>query len=156
MPANASRKTSSRSSSGAEEVGGDGGGEAGAGLLGPIIGVTVFLVLLLFAVHLVLNLYGTSVVTAAAFDAARLRAGGAGAEVSEGEAERHVLELLGAYRADGRLELSWRYPDTDGDGAPDVVALRVVAEHPTNLVAGLDLPLQRVDRTITVRMERLR
>ncbi len=153
MPASASRTTSSRSSS---ATGARGGPEAGTGLLGSIIGVTVFLALLLFAVHLVLNLYGTSVVTAAAFDAARLRAGGGGETVSEGEAERQVLELLDGYRSGGRLELSWSYPDTDGDGAPDVVALRVVAEHPTDLLARVDFPFQRVDRTVTVRVERLR
>lgn len=153
MPANASKTTSSRSSSGGGQIGGP---EAGTGLLGSIVGVTVFLVLLLFAVHLVLNLYGTSVVTAAAFDAARLRAGGGGGEVSEGEAERHVLDLLDGYRTDGVLALSWSYPDTDGDGAPDVVALRVVARHPTELLARVDFPFQLVDRTVTVRMERVR
>jgi hypothetical protein len=96
------------------------------------------------------------VVTAAAFDAARLRAGGGGEEVSEAEAELHALELLDGYRAGGRLALSWSYPDTDGDGAPDVVTLRIVADHPTELSAGLDVPFQRVDRTVTVRLERLR
>jgi hypothetical protein len=125
-------------------------------LIGSIVGVTVFLVLLLFAVHLVLNLYGTSVVTAAAFDAARLRAGGAGAEVSEAEAEQQVLELLDGYRDGGRLQLSWSYPDTDGDGEADVVALRIVAAHPTDLLAGVRFPFQDIDRTISVRMERLR
>ncbi|CAN5798813.1 hypothetical protein BH23ACT1_BH23ACT1_11600 [soil metagenome] len=125
-------------------------------MIGSIVGVTVFLVLLLFAVHLVLNLYGTSVVTAAAFDAARLRAGGAGAEVSEAEAEQQVLELLDGYRDGGRLQLSWSYPDTDGDGEADVVALRIVAAHPTDLLAGVRFPFQDIDRTISVRMERLR
>ena len=120
------------------------------------MGATVFLVLLLFAVHLVLNLYGSSVVTAAAFDAARLRAGGGGDAVSETEAEGHALQLLDGYRRDGRLELSWSYPDVDGDGAADVVALRVVADHPTDLLAGARFPFQRVDRTITVRLERPR
>jgi hypothetical protein len=143
---NVSKTTSNRSSS----------SEAGTGLIGSIVGVTVFLVLLLFAVHLVLNLYGTSVVTAAAFDAARLRAGGAGATASEAEAERQVLELLGGYAAGGRLQMSWSYPDTDGDGEADVVALRVVAAHPTDLLAGVRFPFQNIDRTISVRMERLR
>jgi len=143
---NASKTTSNRSSR----------SEAGTGLIGSIVGFTVFLVLLLFAVHLVLNLYGTSVVTAAAFDAARLRAGGAGAEVSEAEAEQQVLELLDGYRDGGRLQLSWSYPDTDGDGEADVVALRIVAAHPTDLLAGVRFPLQDIDRTISVRMERLR
>lgn len=142
----ASKTTSNRSSR----------SERGTGLIGSIVGVTVFLVLLLFAVHLILNLYGTSVVTAAAFDAARLRAGGGGAAVSEADAERQVLELLGGYRDGGRLRLTWSYPDTDGDGEADVVALRIVATHPTDLLAGVRFPFQDVDRTISVRMERLR
>jgi len=116
----------------------------------------VFLVLLLFAVHLVLNLYGASVVTAAAFDAARLRAGGAGGAASEAEAERQALELLGGYVDGGRLQLSWSYPDTDGDGESDVVRLRIVASHPTDLFSGVRFPFQNIDRTISVRMERLR
>ncbi len=121
-----------------------------------MVGVSVFLVLLLFAVHLVLNLYGSSVVTAVAFDAARLRAGSEGAQASEVDAERHVLELLDGYRDGDRLAMSWAYPDTDGDGRSDVVTLRVVAVHPTNLVSGLRFPFQRLDRKVTVRMERLR
>lgn len=125
-------------------------------MIGSIVGVTVFLVLLLFAVHLVLNLYGTSVVTAAAFDAARLRAGGAGSVVSEAQAEAQALELLGGYRDGGRLQLSWSYPDTDGDGQADVVTLRIVAAHPTDLLVGVRFPFQDIDRTISVRMERLR
>lgn len=125
-------------------------------MVGALLGVTMFLVLLLFAVHLVLNLYGSSVVTAVAFDAARLRAGDGGTVVSETEAEAHVLRLLAGYERHGRLELTWSYPDTDGDGDTDVVALRVVADHPTNLMAGVRMPFQHLDRTATVRMERLR
>lgn len=131
-------------------------GQAGTALIGSMVGVTAFLVLLFFAVQLVLNLYGTSVVTAAAFDAARLRAGGAGGEVSEAEAEQHVRQLLDGYSEAGLLDLSWSYPDTDGDGTPDVVALRVSAVHPTDLLAGLHLPFQEIERTMSVRMERLR
>ncbi len=119
-----------------------------------LVGVTIFLVLLLFAVHLVLNLYGSSVVTAAAFDAARLRAGDG--ETTEAEAEAQALQLLAGYRDGGRLQMTWSYPDTDGDAESDVVVLRVVADHPTNLVAGVRVPFQRVDRTVTVRIERLR
>lgn len=147
MPASGSRPTSNRSSS---------GGEAGTGAVGSLVGVTAFLILLLFAVHLVLNLYGTSVVTAAAFDAARLRAGDDGRAVSEAEAESHAYQLLGRYASEDRLELFWSYPDSDGDGRTDSVALRVVAEHPTNLLPAVRFPFQYLDRTVTVRLERLR
>lgn len=147
MPVSGSRATSNRSSNQAE---------AGTGVVGTLAGVAVFLALLLFAVHLVLNLYGSSVVTAAAFDAARLRAGDGGRAATEADAERHALQLLGGYERDGRLELSWSYPDTDGDGEADLVALRVVAEHPTTLAPRARVPFQRVDRTVTVRLERMR
>ncbi|HEV2766758.1 MAG TPA: hypothetical protein VGV63_03490 [Acidimicrobiales bacterium] len=147
MPASGSRATSSRSSSDPE---------GGSGVVGTLVGVTVFLTLLLFAVHLVLNLYGSSIVTAAAFDAARVRAGDDGRAVSEAEAERHALQLLGGYERDGRLQLWWSYPDTDGDGEADVVALRVLAEHPTDFAPRARFPFQRVDRTVTVRLERVR
>lgn len=111
---------------------------------------------MLFATHLVLNLYGTSVVTAAAFDAARLRAGDDGRAVSETEAESHAARLLGRYQREGRLELRWSYPDLDGDGQADSVALQVIAEHPSSLLPAVRFPFQHLDRTVTVRLERLR
>ncbi|MGH9183341.1 MAG: hypothetical protein ACRDZ9_05945 [Acidimicrobiales bacterium] len=146
MPARTSGPTSRRSSE----------AEAGTGLIGSLVGITVFLTLILFATHVVLILYATSVVTAAAFDAARLRAGGDLQRVSEAEAERQARELLGDYEREGSLRFTWRYPSTDGDARPDVVELQVVAEHPTSLLPDLGLPLQRVDRTISVRLERPR
>ena len=39
--------------------------EAGTGMVASVVGVTAFLVLLMFAVQLALNLYATSTVTAA-------------------------------------------------------------------------------------------
>lgn len=117
--------------------------EDGVGLVSSLTGVTVFLVLLLFAVHLVLNLYATSTVTAAAFDAARVVAGRDG---DEAEAEGRARELLDGYSAED-LTFEWTY-------TPDFVELRVVANHPTDLLPGV--PYGTVDRTIRVRLERLR
>ncbi len=48
------------------------------------------------------------------------------------------------------------YPSTDGDAEPDVVELRVVARHPTSLLPAMVVPYQEVDRTVRVRVERLR
>jgi hypothetical protein len=118
--------------------------------------VSAFLVLLLFATQLVLNLYATSTVTAAAFDGARMVAGAHGGEASEAAAEAHVRELLAGYDRAGSLDLRWEYRDTDAEPGPDVVALTVDADHPTRLLALVPLPFQHVVRTITVRMERLR
>lgn len=160
MPAKTSSRTSSRSSDAwsltVDVAGGQRlGEENGTGLLSTLVGVTIFLVLILFAVNLVLNLYATSVVTAAAFDAARLRAGGGLASVSEAEAEAQLFALIPNYRREGSMQLTWSYPSTDADAVPDVVELQVVAEHPTALLPNMDLPFQRIDRTISVRLERL-
>ena len=129
--------------SGAERRGRD----AGAGLVGTIAGVTVFLAFLLFAVQLLFNLYATSAVTAAAYDAARLVAGGDAPDVAR--AEDHARQVLGRY-AD-RVSFDW---SVDGD----VVALRVTAENPTFLLPALggSLGFDEIDRTVRVRAERLR
>lgn len=119
--------------------------ERGSGLVGAIVGVTAFLALLLFAVQLVLNLYATSVVTAVAFDGARIVAGAEGGREAERVAEAHVREVLGGHD----LQLSWSYGD-------DVVALTVETEHPTSLLAGMGLPYQRIRRTVEVRREAFR
>ena len=130
--------------------------EEGAGLLGTLLGVTVFLTLLLFAVHVVVNLYGASTVTAVAFDAAREVAGADGGPGAERVAEARARALLGRAGRPDVLRLSWAYPSTDGDGQPDVVELRVQAESPSAFLPGVPLPLSSVDRTIRVRLERRR
>lgn len=132
------------------------GDEEGSGLIGSITGVTVFLVLLFLAVHLVLNLYATSTVTAVGFDAARLVAGRGGGPDAEAYAEGQARHMLDRYASAGSLRFIWSYPDTDGDPEPDRVELRVIADHPTNLLAVVPMPYQHVDRTLAVRMERVR
>jgi hypothetical protein len=131
-------------------------GERGSGLISSVVGVTAFLVLLLFAVQLVLNLYATSTVTAAAFDGARIVAGARGGANAEEEAEARIRSLLPGYAAEGSLSLSWEYRDTDAIAGPDVVALTVEAEHPTRLLEVMRLPFQHITRTITVRLEQMR
>ena len=121
-------------------------GERGAGVVGAVVGVTAFLALLLFAVQLVLNLYATSVVTAAAFDGARIVAGGDGGPDAEADAEAHVRGLIGD-RDD--LALTWSYGD-------DVVALTVETSHPTTLLGSMPIPFQRISRTVEVRREAFR
>jgi hypothetical protein len=122
-------------------------------MVSSVVGVTAFLTLLLFAVQLVLNLYATSTVTAAAFDGARIVAGADGGPAAEASAEAHIRSILGRY---DDLKLTWDYRDTDAIAGADVVALEVDAEHPTRLLGILPIPYQHIDRTITVRMERLR
>ena len=118
--------------------------------------MTAFLTLLLFAVHVVVNLYAASAVTAVAFDAAREVAGAYGGPDVQRAAEARARALLGRAGAPDALHLSWAYPSTDGDGEPDVVELRVRAASPSGFLPGVSLPLTSVDRTIRVRLERPR
>lgn len=120
--------------------------DAGVGLVGTLAGVTVFLVLLLFAVQVLLNLYATSVVTAAAFDAARDVASAGGDAAAVPRAEAKARDVLGRY-ADA-VAFEWTVPSGD-----DVV-LHVHAENRMFTFAGLDLgALQTVDRTVRARIE---
>ncbi len=119
-----------------------------------VTGFTVVLVLLLFAFQVVLGLYERSTVSAAAFDAARLVAGSDGGVGAQVAAQDQVRRLLGD--DDGSLQFEWRYVDVDGDGEPDVVELRVLGPARRSLVPFVPIPFAQVDRTVTVRIERLR
>ncbi|MEX2659115.1 MAG: hypothetical protein WD232_05425 [Acidimicrobiales bacterium] len=122
-------------------------GERGSGLVSTLAGVTMFLGLLFFAVHLVLNLYGASTVTAIAFDAARIAAGSEGDESS---AQVYAEDMLGGYARRGALQLIW-------SSDADVVRLRIIADHPTaDLLPLVDFPFDTTDRTIMVRREVVR
>ena len=134
MPPRTSRATSTRSD------------EAGTGLIGSVVGVTVFLVLLLFGAQLALDLYATSAVTGVAFDAAREVATSGSTEAAEASAR----SVLGRFETGGgHLDFDWHLSD------PDLVAVTVRAERPS-LLPNLRLPFQRIERTVRVRRERMR
>jgi hypothetical protein len=118
-------------------------------VISSIFGLFTVLVLLLFAVQVVYDLYATSAVTAAAYDAARVVAGADGGSVATTAAEERARDALGRYGE--RLTFTW---SLDGD----VVELHVVARNPGFLPASLRSPLgvDTVDRTVRVRAERLR
>ena len=124
-------------------------------MIGTAAGIGVFFVLMLSAVQILFNLYATSMVTAAAHDAARTVAGFEAAAdrcAAVAAAERAFIEALGDYGDAGHARLSVSCAD------PDVVTAHVVADHPTVLparAAGL-LGLGRVDRTIEIRVEAFR
>jgi hypothetical protein len=139
MPARGSRTTSTRSVDRVED-------ETGSGLLGSVVGVTVFLVLLLFAVQLAMNLYATSVVTTVTFDAARKVAGSAHGSTTQAEADARTL-LRGFDAAS--LRFTW-------GGNADVVTLHVVARRPTSLLPNVSFPFATVDRMVRVRREQPR
>jgi Flp pilus assembly protein TadG len=111
--------------------------DRGGGLVGTVGAVTVFLGLLGFAVQVLLNLYATSVVTAATYDAARMVARGDAPAAAEAEAFR----VLGRYGE--HVEFTWQQVD----GA--AVVLQVQARTP----GVLPRAFTEVDRTIHVRRE---
>jgi hypothetical protein len=124
--------------------------ERGGGPVSMWVGFSVFLVMLLFAVQVLFNLYATSVVTAVSFDAARRVAGGDGGIEALADAEDTARRALGRYQ--DRVTFDW-----NGSG-PDEVVLRVRAENPSVLLPLMRGPaaLQALDRTIRVRVERFR
>lgn len=111
-----------------------------------LAGIAVFLALLFFATHLLLNLYATSVVTAVAWDAVRMAAGSGG---DVGQAEGHARDLLGD-RADD-VTFQW-------GATADAVTLTVSAENPNLLWPGLmsAVGVEEIERTVTVRAEDFR
>lgn len=129
--------------------------DRGAGLIGAIGGVVVFLTLLTFAVQLLFNLYAASAVTAVAHDTARAAAGGLvdhhGADLAQvlADAEADARRALGRYG--DRLEFTW---DLDGDR----VRLTIGAEHPRVAISAVSgaFGFNRVDRTVQVRIEDVR
>ena len=114
------------------------------------LGFSVFLVMLLFAVQVLFNLYAASVVTSVSYDAARRVAGSDGGSSYIGHAEAEARQALGRY-AD-RVTFDW-----SGTG-PDEGVLRVQSQNPSVLLPLHKGPaaLDHLDRTIRVRVERVR
>ncbi|MCU1497503.1 MAG: hypothetical protein JWM47_1456 [Acidimicrobiales bacterium] len=125
----------------------------GTGLVSTCAAVLVFLIFLLFAVQLLMNLYATSTVSAAGYDAARAVASHhvdhrdpARLADAEQRAEARARSLLGGIGRDA--EFSWSIDD------------RVVRLHLSVLGPGI-LPRatsslggpHRIDRTFVVRVE---
>ncbi len=124
--------------------------ERGGGPISVWIGFSVFLVMLLFAVQVLFNLYAASVVTAVSYDAARRVAGSEGGPGYIAEAEEQARQALGRYA--GRVTFDW-----SGTTQEEVV-LRVQTDNPNMLLSVLAGPaaLDQLDRTIRVRVERFR
>ena len=126
--------------------------QRGAGLLSTSAGLLVFMLLMLAAVQILFNLHATSMVTAAAHDAARKVAGLDSAADRCGAvagAEAAFLRSLGDYGSAGHATLHWTCNN------PHVVRVRVVAQHPTVLPGRLAAltSLGSLDRTIEIRTE---
>ena len=126
--------------------------ERGAGLVSTTTGVTVFLVLLLFAVQVLYNLYATSVVTAAAYDAARVVAGAAARgdpREAEQQGKARFRQLLGRYGTDQVETLDF------SESTDDVVVLHVRSRNPSLLLGRVGrTAFGVIDRRVRVRVER--
>lgn len=120
-------------------------GEDGTGIIGTVVGVLIFLSLLLFAVQVLVGLYATTVVGAAAYDAAKTVAGADGGVGSRAVAVDDARRRLG--RVGERASFEW------GE-SPEVVVLTVRAPRPQFLPGSLGLP--DVVRTVRVRIEAVR
>ena len=124
--------------------------ERGGGPISIWVGFSVFLVMLLFAVQVLVNLYAASVVTAVSYDAARRVAGGDGGPSYIAEAEGQARQALGRYAS--RVTFDWSAT------GPEEVVLRVQSDSPSFLLPVLAGPVafDHLDRTIRVRVERFR
>lgn len=132
------------------------GADAGTGQVGTIAAFGAFLAFLFLTVHLLVGLYATSTVTAAAHDGARLVAGARvnhgdphAVARARGDAEAHVRGLLG--RVGARTTFDW------SQSTDDMVALRVRVPWPRLLPPfSSSLRNAEVDRTVHARVERPR
>ncbi len=138
--------------------------EQGSSLVSTVFGVLMFLVMLLFAVQVTTHLHATTVVTTAAFDAARLVSGSAdlatGAvdntcrpptESELARADTHLADLLGGlWEAGGTSD--WRATSADE------VIVTVSVPTPARVVGGVGViaGLDRIERTVSLTRECLR
>jgi len=128
-------------------------GDRAAGVLSTSFGILFFLGFLFFAVQLLFNLYATSVVTSATYDAARRVATSPAQPPDQSTLDAavdHARALLGGYAS--RVAFTWDLSD------PDVVRLHVHAVNPRFLGGPLDhlVGLDTIDRTVDVRVEQRR
>ena len=132
--------------------------ERGQSLVTSVAAIAVFLGFLMFAVHICVNLYANTTVTANAYDAARRVAraevGDGGREAAADRAEADLRENMGRY--------SSRIRDIDWTITADVVELHIVVDNPSFLVFDEALGIDdvggvgEIDKTVRVRVERVR
>lgn len=134
-----------------------GTGDEGTGLIALSAGVLVFLAFLLFAVQLLLNLFATTSVTSATYDGAQLvastpveRGDPVATAVARQRGEERIRRLLG--RVGQTASIDW------SASTADTVTVRVVVDPPRVLLPGLSgaVGMDRIDRTVHVRVEQLR
>lgn len=122
--------------------------DRGAGLFSAAFGLVIFLAFLMLAVQVLVSLYATSVVTGAAYDAARYAARTGDAGTAEARFARSV----------GGADVSASISVIDGANGPDQVVVTVTGKAPTFLAGrfAANLPFGTIDRTIRIRGESFR
>jgi hypothetical protein len=132
--------------------------DGGIGVISSVAGLLVFLLFLLLAAQVLINLFATSTVRATLNDAAARAAstGRSGATADLAHLAAEAEASLGGMGDRTTIDLS--YVDDDGDGLHDVVAGRAVAVPPGFIprsiggMFGFDV----IDVSVRVRVERLR
>ncbi len=122
-------------------------GDSGSGLVSSLAGVGAFLAFLFLAVHVIVGLYATSVVTDAATDAARRVAGAATTDedrpAAVAHAEGQIRAALGRMGDDAAI--AWSF---DGDSVG--ITVRVSRPGFVRMFGGAT-----IERTVVVRREAL-
>lgn len=131
--------------------------DRGVGLVGSLAGLLVAILFMTLAVQVLVGLYATSTVRATLHDAASRAAnqGGSG----RGDLARLADDAEASLgRMGERTTITLELEDTDGDGAPDVVAGRAVAVPPRVIprsVGGM-VGFEEIRVGVRVRIERPR
>jgi Flp pilus assembly protein TadG len=127
--------------------------ERGTGLIATAFGAVVFVLFLLLAVQVLLGLYTTTVVSATTLDAANrlARASDPTDPASQQAQTDQATTSLGGFARGGRVSFDWH--ETSGNE----VVVTVHANKMTLLPPAFGSALgNRIDRTVRVRVERLR
>jgi hypothetical protein len=121
--------------------------DRGTGVVGTLVGFLIFMILLLFCTQVLVRLYATSTLTAAATRAAEDVAESPDPSAAASQAETEARQQLGVFGAT-RTRFSWLEV-----GAQQIV-LKVQGDTPTLL----PLPgnWDSISRTVTIRTERFR
>lgn len=122
-------------------------GSAGAGLIDTTVGFLIFLVLLLFSAQLIIRLYASSALSAAASHAAEEVAYAPDPPAEMPIAESEARRQLGSFGGP-RTTFDW------GPVGADYVVLTVTGHAPS--LVPFDSGWATVTRTVTVRVERFR
>lgn len=128
--------------------------DRGTGMIGSIIGLSLFFGFVLLAMQVAVALYATTVVTSAAFDAARIYSSSSTTGADWSVAEAHASDQLGAWGS----EVDFSVEEVGGDGGRERVAVRATGHAPALLPRWIGelTGTRSIDRTIEVRAAEFR